>query len=353
MVGGEDVPTALLDFARGANATQLVLGTSRRSRLARMFVEGVGTRVAADSGSIDVHMVTHDEAGRGLRLPALHGSALADAQGARLGAGRRAAASRRPAWACSRGHRLSTDVVLYFLATVVAALVGGLGPAFLAALLGGLLLNFFLTPPLYSLHDRRAGERRHARRDGGRRGAGGARRRPGGPAGAAGRAGARGGGAARLVRPHGAHPHRPAAAAVGEGARVVRAVLGGAPRTGVPSGAASPRRARSAAGRRRTPTSTWPSRRTCTSSAPAARWPRPTGACWRWWAARRCWRCAASARRRRPRSPDAAPRPPRPAARCCRRWGTTCAARSRRSRWPPRSLRDPRPAACPRPTASS
>jgi two-component system, OmpR family, sensor histidine kinase KdpD len=61
VVGGEDVPTALLDFARGANATQLVLGTSRRSRVARMFVEGVGTRVAADSGSIDVHMVTHDE----------------------------------------------------------------------------------------------------------------------------------------------------------------------------------------------------------------------------------------------------------------------------------------------------
>ena len=46
---------------------------------------------------------------------------------------------------------LSTDVVLYFLATVVVALAGGLGPALLAAGLGGVLLNFFLTPPLYSL----------------------------------------------------------------------------------------------------------------------------------------------------------------------------------------------------------
>src|SRR6185437_4912541 len=34
-VVGDDVPTALLDFARGVNATQLVLGTSRRSRVAR------------------------------------------------------------------------------------------------------------------------------------------------------------------------------------------------------------------------------------------------------------------------------------------------------------------------------
>src|SRR6185437_2714162 len=40
--------------------------------------------------------------------------------------------------------------VLFFLATVVTALVGGLGPALLAALAGALLLNFFLTPPLYT-----------------------------------------------------------------------------------------------------------------------------------------------------------------------------------------------------------
>jgi two-component system sensor histidine kinase KdpD len=57
-------------------------------------------------------------------------------------------------------------------------------------------------------------------------------------------------------------------------------------------------------------------------------------------AGRRCWPCAASARRRRPR-PAAGPRPPSCAARCCRRSGTTCAARSRRSRWPPRASRDP------------
>ncbi len=71
-VVGDDVPAALLDFARGANATQLVLGTSRRSRTARLFDEGIGARVVQRSGTIDVHMVTHREAGRGLRLPALH-----------------------------------------------------------------------------------------------------------------------------------------------------------------------------------------------------------------------------------------------------------------------------------------
>jgi two-component system, OmpR family, sensor histidine kinase KdpD len=151
VVGGEDVPSALLDFARGANATQLVIGTSRRSRPARMAAEGVGTRVVQDSGTIDVHMVTHDEAGRGFRLPALR-SGLSFVRKA-LGW---ALAIALPAVATGAGVLLdqvvglSTDVVLYFLATVVVALVGGLGPAVVAAVLGGLLLNFFLTPPRYS-----------------------------------------------------------------------------------------------------------------------------------------------------------------------------------------------------------
>ena len=150
-VVGDDVPAALLDFARGANATQLVIGTSRRSRVARVFDEGIGARVVQDSGTIDVHMVTHAEAGRGVRLPALH-SALS---GVRRVLGW-VLALALPTAATVLGVLLrdviglSTDVVLFFLATVVTALVGGLGPALLAAAAGGLMLNFFLTPPLYS-----------------------------------------------------------------------------------------------------------------------------------------------------------------------------------------------------------
>ncbi len=73
-VVGDDVPTALLDFARGVNATQLVLGTFRRSRLARLVNQGIGATVVQHSGAIDVHLVTHEEAGTGVRLPALRGA---------------------------------------------------------------------------------------------------------------------------------------------------------------------------------------------------------------------------------------------------------------------------------------
>jgi two-component system sensor histidine kinase KdpD len=155
VVGGEDVPAALLDFARGVNATQLVLGTSRRSRWARLFNRGIGAAVVQDSGSIDVHMVTHQHADGGpawRRLRRVYPGALSMN---RLAAGW-VLAVLAPALAtvagvvCAPLFGLSTDVVLSFLAIVVVALVGGLGPALLAAITGGLLLNYFLTPPLYS-----------------------------------------------------------------------------------------------------------------------------------------------------------------------------------------------------------
>ena len=57
-VAGTDVPTALLDFARAVNATQIVLGASRRGGFAQLFSPGVGVTTTARSGAIDVHLVT-------------------------------------------------------------------------------------------------------------------------------------------------------------------------------------------------------------------------------------------------------------------------------------------------------
>lgn len=73
-VVGDDVPVALLDFARGVNATQIVLGVSRRKTWQYVFGPGVGATVARDSGpDLDVHLITHDEAGKGRGLPVARG----------------------------------------------------------------------------------------------------------------------------------------------------------------------------------------------------------------------------------------------------------------------------------------
>jgi two-component system sensor histidine kinase KdpD len=148
-VVGDDVPTTLLEFARSVNATQLVLGTSRHSRWARVFAEGIGATVVRESGPIDVHMVTHDESGRPRRRPP------------RLSSSRHrvlswVAALAAPGLAAvlltAVGNALnfSSQSVLYLLVVLGVALLGGVGPSVLAALVSGALLNFFFTEPRYS-----------------------------------------------------------------------------------------------------------------------------------------------------------------------------------------------------------
>jgi two-component system sensor histidine kinase KdpD len=146
---GEDIPAALLDFARGVNATQIVLGSSRRKTWQYVFGPGVGATVARESGSdLDVHIVTHEEVAKGRGLPV--------ARGARLG-------RSRSVWGWLAGlggpvlltlllntvHLgLANDVLLYLALTVAAALLGGLYPALASAAVGSLLLNWFFTPPV-------------------------------------------------------------------------------------------------------------------------------------------------------------------------------------------------------------
>ncbi|MFJ8026456.1 DUF4118 domain-containing protein [Streptomyces sp. NPDC096311] len=151
-VVGDDIPVALLDFARGVNATQIVLGSSRRKTWQYVFGPGVGATVARESGpDLDVHIVTHDEVAKGRGLPV--------ARGARLG-------RSRIIWGWLVGVGgpvvlalllnaidlgLANDMLLFLTVTVAAALLGGLFPALASAAFGSLLLNYFYTPPLHRL----------------------------------------------------------------------------------------------------------------------------------------------------------------------------------------------------------
>ena len=151
VVVGDDVPTALLDFARGVNATQLVLGASRRGRLAQAFSAGVGVTTAAESGSIDVHLVTHEEVGSKRHRPAPPRSAV---PAKRRAAGFALALVGLPVLtallvAAQSAVSLATDILAFLVAVVIVALVGGLAPALFAAIAGFLLLNWWFTPPIH------------------------------------------------------------------------------------------------------------------------------------------------------------------------------------------------------------
>src|SRR5579872_6606307 len=68
-VVGDEIADSLLTFAKAENATQLVLGASRRSWLLALLTgPGIGSRTIRDSGAIDVHMVTHAHAGSRWRI---------------------------------------------------------------------------------------------------------------------------------------------------------------------------------------------------------------------------------------------------------------------------------------------
>jgi two-component system sensor histidine kinase KdpD len=148
-VVGDDVPTALLEFAREVNATQLVLGTSRRSRWARALDEGIGARTVQQSEKIDVHMVTHGEAAKGFSW------SRATPRQRHLVSW--LAAVVVPSVICAvtvmlldRFMGIGGESALFFVGVLVVALLGGVAPAALSAVLSGLLLNYFLTEPRYT-----------------------------------------------------------------------------------------------------------------------------------------------------------------------------------------------------------
>jgi two-component system sensor histidine kinase KdpD len=153
-VVGDNVSEALLAFARAENATQLVLGASRRRWLTALLTgPGVSLRTIRDSGDIDVHIVTHAQMGRGRGLPALRGSLSLP----RKVAGYALAIVLAPLIALVladlRDHlNLTSDMLLFLTGVIAVALVGGLLPAVIAAIFASLILNYYFTPPLYTFN---------------------------------------------------------------------------------------------------------------------------------------------------------------------------------------------------------
>jgi two-component system sensor histidine kinase KdpD len=150
-VVGDHIPDALLTFARAENATQLVLGASRRSWLSALLTgPGIGTRTIRGSGDIDVHIVTHSRMGRGRGLPRSRGGLTLRRRLAGYALGATATPLLTFALTRARGElNLTTDVLAFLVAVIAVALVGGFVPAVLVAIAGSLLLNYYFTPPIH------------------------------------------------------------------------------------------------------------------------------------------------------------------------------------------------------------
>lgn len=151
-VVGDDVGAALLSFAKGENATQLMVGASRRSRFDEWLRGSPIGKVIRESGPLDVHIISYD--------------------GARPRPNRRRSARSRGAISLPRQVAawimavaglplltwllLSMDaplalhniLLIYLVGALLVAAVGGVWAAVAAAVGGFLLANWFFTDPV-------------------------------------------------------------------------------------------------------------------------------------------------------------------------------------------------------------
>jgi len=151
-VVGEQVPRALVDFARSVNATQLVIGVSRRSWLSTLFTgSGNGAAVIREAGDIDVHIVSHASAGR-RSLPRAGGALSLRRR--LIGLATTVLGLPALTWLLglfSSEESITADVLAFQLFVIVVALIGGIWPALASAVLAGFLLDFFFVSPVYTV----------------------------------------------------------------------------------------------------------------------------------------------------------------------------------------------------------
>ncbi|HMK11152.1 MAG TPA: DUF4118 domain-containing protein, partial [Acidimicrobiales bacterium] len=163
-VSGTDIADALVRFAKAENATQLLLGASKRSRWAELTQGSVINRAIRQSGAIDVHVISAESTS---------GKAERTSRRQREPTAPRSARARAIAWALALGGvPLVTIALLPFkdsigvpgmlllllLLPVAIAMLGGLVPALAGSAVAYLCADWFYIEPTHSLRFAHAGD---------------------------------------------------------------------------------------------------------------------------------------------------------------------------------------------------
>ena len=156
-VVGSDVAKALTQFARGEHATQLVLGATRRNRWTEIFRGSIINAVLREAGHLDVHVIS-DETPEGSGGGS--GSIVRRRRLPHLSARRQMAGWLLTVFGIGlltivlvhldNALNLPTQMLLFLVLVVVVAMVGGLWPALVAAVVASLAVNWFFTDPTHT-----------------------------------------------------------------------------------------------------------------------------------------------------------------------------------------------------------
>ena len=152
-----DVAAALAAFAQAEQATQVVLGATRRSRISQLLTGSVADDLQRQLGAVDVHIIASEQ------HPSL-AIVAAQRRGRRLTA--IPARRERLAWATMilgiplltfavvhlRAHlNLSSALLLQLAMVLFISALGGLRPGVFASVAAFLLTNWYLTLPVHTL----------------------------------------------------------------------------------------------------------------------------------------------------------------------------------------------------------
>jgi len=153
---GTDVAKTLADFARLENCTQLVLGASHRSRWQELARGSVINQVIRESGTIDVHVISH-------AVP--EGEPVLKPGRPRRRSGGLSVRRQVAGWLTAlvvlvlttavlsqtrEHHSLPTVLLIYTLIVVVVAVIGGIYPALATAIAAFLLADWYFTRPIHT-----------------------------------------------------------------------------------------------------------------------------------------------------------------------------------------------------------
>ena len=152
---GADPSLTLVEFARAERATQLVMGSSRRSRWSSLLRGSVINRVVRAAGDIDVHIISTrsegEEAARTARPRAFSLGVSRQRQTAAAVFALVALPLLTVLLTGARDHvSLGSDLLLYLLLVVIITAIGGAWVASVAAIAAFLLVNWYLTPPIHT-----------------------------------------------------------------------------------------------------------------------------------------------------------------------------------------------------------
>ena len=150
LIIGEDIADAVLDFARGVNGTQIIVGASRHGRLTQLVRPSTSMAIVRSSGDIDVHVVTHQSTSPRLRPLTFRsaGRRTISAWVAAVAVPVVLAAAMLP---LRQAFNLPTVLLIFLLGVQMTALIGGVLPAAVTAFIASGLANFLFTPPYGTL----------------------------------------------------------------------------------------------------------------------------------------------------------------------------------------------------------